>query len=70
MQKLIDEGNDIHTTRNSSLHTDDRGLKKDAKFLIRRDFVEMMKEELPYQCALVLHLEWILSNAHRLSHAK
>ncbi len=69
MQQLIDEGSDIHATRNNNLHTDDQGLKRDARFLIRRGFVEMMKEELPYQCALVTQLQWILSNVHTISHS-
>ena len=69
MQQLIDEGNEIHATRNNNLHTDDQGLKRDARFLIRRGFVEMMKEELPYQCALVTQLQWILSNVHTISHS-
>lgn len=69
MQQLIEEGNDVHFARNTKLHTDDQGLRKDAKFLQRRGFVEMMKEEMPYQCALVMNLEWILSSTHRLSHA-
>lgn len=68
MQQLIDEGNDIHATHNNNLHTDDQGLNRDARFLIRRGFVEMMKEELPYQCALVTQLQWILSNVHTISH--
>ncbi len=70
MQRLTEEGSDIHIARNTSLHTDAWGLKKDANFFMRRGFVNMMKEELPYQCALVMHLEWILSNAHGLSHTK
>lgn len=73
MQQLIAEGNDVHTARNTRLHTDDQNLRKDAKFLQRRGFVEMMKEEMPYQCALVMNLEWILSSTHgkhTFSHAK
>lgn len=70
MQQLIEEGNDVDTARSTRLHTDDQNLRKDAKFLQRRGFVEMMKEEMPYQCALVMNLEWILSSTHGLSHAK
>lgn len=33
MQQLIDEGSDIHATRNNNLHTDDQGLKRDARSL-------------------------------------
>ena len=69
MQQVIEEGNDVHVARNTKMHTDDQGLRKDAKFLQRRGFVEMMKEEMPYQCALVMNLQWILSSTHRLSHA-
>lgn len=68
MQQLIDEGNDIHATRNNNVHTDEQGLRRDARFLIRRGFVDMMKEELPYQCALVTQLQWILSNVDTISH--
>ena len=70
MHQLIEEGNGVHMARNARLHTDDRGLRKVAEFLHRRGFVEMMKEEMPYQCALVINLEWILSNSHGFSHAK
>ena len=69
-QQLIEEGNAVHMIRNTALHTDDQGLRKDAKFLQRRGFVEMMKDEMPYQCALVVNLEWILSRIHELSHPK
>ena len=70
MQQLIEEffeGSDTHILQNTSLHTDDWRLRKDADRLMRRGFVDLMKEELPYQCALVMHLEWILSNASGLT---
>lgn len=66
-QQLIEEGSDIHILQNTSMHTDDWRLGKDADRLMRRRFVDLMKEELPYQCALVMHLEWILSYAHGLT---
>ena len=61
-QQLVEEGSDVHI--------DDQHLRKDAQLLQRRGFVELMKNEMPYQCALVMNLEWILSNTHGLSHAK
>jgi len=67
MQQLLEEGSDIHILQNTSLHTDDWRLRKDADRFMRRGFVDLMKEELPYQCALVMHLEWILSNANGLT---
>ncbi len=67
MQQLIGEGSNIHIPQNTSPHTDDWRLRKDADRFMRRGFVDMMKEELPYQCALVMHLEWILSNVHGLT---
>ncbi len=69
-QQLVEEGSDVHMARNIRLHTDDQHLRKDAQLLQRRGFVELMKNEMPYQCALVMNLEWILSNTHGLSHAK
>ena len=67
MQQLLEEGSDIHILQNTSLHTDDWRLRKDADRFMRRGFVDLMKEELPYQGALVMHLEWILSNANGLT---
>ncbi|DBB08161.1 TPA: hypothetical protein ACH3X3_008349 [Trebouxia sp. C0006] len=66
-QQLVEEGSDIHILQNTSMHTDDWRLGKDADRLMRRGFVDLMKEELPYQCALVMHLEWILSYANGLT---
>ncbi len=65
IQWLADKGSDIHISRNSKLHTRDAQLRRDAK---RMDgFVKMLHEDMPYECALVTHFDWVEKNLFSLS---
>ncbi len=67
IHQLADKGDNVHSSRNQKIHTDDEQLRKDARFLLRRKYVAAMQEEMPYECALVTELDWIVKNMCELS---
>ena len=60
LQQLTEKVREVQLSCNPSLSTSDAQLKKEAKRL--HSFVELMHDELPYECGLVMHLESILDS--------
>ena len=49
---------------NTQIHASDAQLKKDAKKM--GAFVDMLHEEMSYECALVTHFDWVARNMFNL----
>jgi len=60
LEWLAERGSDLHISRNSKLHSKDAQLRKDAKKM--GAFVKMLSEDLPFECALVTHYDWVERN--------
>lgn len=57
VQQLADRGTEVHVNRNTKVHASDAQLRKDAKKM--GAFVDMLNEDMPYECALVTHFDWV-----------
>ena len=64
MQQLADKGIEGLVHRDRKVHASDAQLKKDAKKM--GPFVEMLREDMPYECALVTHFDWVARNMFSL----
>ncbi|KAL3131747.1 hypothetical protein ABBQ38_007467 [Trebouxia sp. C0009 RCD-2024] len=65
LEWLAAKGSDLHINRNAKLHSKDAHLRKDAKRM--GGFVKMLSNDMPFECALVTHLDWIEQNLFGLS---
>lgn len=64
VQQLADKGANVHATCNTEIPASDAQLKKDAKKMCA--FVEMLREDMPYECALVTHFDWVTKDLFNL----
>ena len=64
VQQLADKGTDAHVNCTIKIHASDAQLKKDAKKM--GAFVDMLSEDMPYECALVTHFDWVAKNLFNL----
>ena len=64
VQQLADKGTEVRVSWNKSVHANDAQLRKDARKL--GAFVDLLREEMPYECALVMHFDWVAKNMFSL----
>jgi len=64
MQQLAVKGTEVRVNRNTKMHASDAQLKKDAKKM--GAFVDLLSEDMPYECALVTHFDWVAKNLFSL----
>ena len=64
MQQLAVKGNEGHVKHNTKILASDAQLKKEAKKM--GAFVDMLSEDMPYECALVTHFDWVAKNLFSL----
>ena len=64
VQQLAVKGNEGHVKHNRKILASDAQLKKEAKKMVA--FVDMLSEDMPYECALVMHFDWVAKNLFSL----
>jgi len=64
VQQLAVTGTEGHVKRNTQTHASDAQLKNEAKKM--GAFVDMLSEDMPYECALVTHFDWVAKNLFSL----
>ncbi|DBB17194.1 TPA: hypothetical protein ACH3X3_014258 [Trebouxia sp. C0006] len=64
VQQLAVKGNEGHVKHNTKILASDAQLKKEAKKM--GAFVDMLSEDMPYECALVTHFDWVAKNLFSL----
>lgn len=57
VQQLVHRGTEVHVNCNTKVHASDAQLRKDAKKM--GAFMDMLSEDMPYECALVTHFDWV-----------
>lgn len=60
LEQLADTAFDTHISCNAQLQMTDAQLKKDAQRMSA--FVNMLHEDMPFECALVTHFDWVERN--------
>jgi len=64
VQQLAVKGTEVHVNRNTRIRASDTQLKKEAKKM--GAFVDMLSEDMPYECAIVTHFDWVAKNLFSL----